>query len=190
MWQVTGDTSALFVLPVTPIDLAGDPIEDVMIARDELSNVAWLIELCGTDPAGGPVELRSLTPPPTTPATTPPPPAGTDLPPWRWRMANDPPPGWHPLLPEAGPNGRTRLIPGAALGRPSRPDRSRLLAELRGVGVPIHLVPAEGLRLRRRFEYTRWVDGSRHVWPARDRRVGHGDAGSGILFDVIERLST
>lgn len=187
MWEVTGDAHALFVPPVTPSGLDGDPIEDVMIARDEQSNVAWLIELMGTDRAGGPVGLRSLAPTPVTPSTTPPPPAGTPLPPWRWRMANDAPTGWHPLLPEVGTDGRTRLVPGTVLGAPAEPARSRLLADLRGVGVPIELVPAEGLRLRRRNEYARWIDGSRHVWSARDRRVGQGDAGSGILFDVVER---
>jgi hypothetical protein len=187
MWEVTGDPVALFVPPVTPSGLDGEPIEDVMIARDEQSNVAWLIELTGTDAAGGTVELRSLAPPRVTPATSPPPPAGTPLPPWRWRMANDAPAGWHPLLPEIGADGRTRLVPGTLLGAPAAPARSRLLADLRGVGVPVHLVPAEGLRLRRRNEYARWTDGSRHVWAARDRRVGQGDAGSGIIFDVVER---
>jgi hypothetical protein len=187
MWEVTGDPGALFVPPVSPSGLHGDPIEDVMVARDEQSNVAWLIELTGTDPGGGPVDLRSLAPAPATPATTAPPPAGTPLPPWRWRMANDGPLGWHPLLPEVGTDGRTRLVPGTVLGASAAPARSRLLADLRGIGVPIHLVPTEGLRLRRRLEYARWIDGSRHVWPARDRRTGQGDAGSGILFDVIER---
>jgi hypothetical protein len=190
MWEVTGDQGALFIPPVTPTSLDGEPIEDVMVARDEQSNIAWLIELTGTDPAGGPVELRTLTPPPVVPTTTAPPPAGTPLPPWRWTLTNDAPAGWHPLLPEIGTDGRTRLVPGTIAGAAPAPARSRLFTDLRGAGIPVHMIPAEGLRLRRRNEYARWIDGSRHVWPARDRRVGHGDAGSGILFDVVERPPT
>jgi len=189
MWEVSGDPGALFVPPVTISSVVGEPIEDVMIARDEQSNVAWLIELTGTDGAGGSFDLRSLAPPPTTAATVPPPAADAPLPAWKWRLATDAPPGWHPLLPEVSSSGLTRLVPGSVSGAPVPPARSRILSELRGNGIALDVVTAEGTRLRRRAEMARWIDGSRHVWVGRDRQVGRGDAGSGLLFDTLERGS-
>ena len=188
MWEVTGDPGAMLVPPVSVAGLAGAPLEDVLIARDEQSNVAWLIELTGTDPAGGSLDLRRLAAAPSTPATVPPPPADAPARPWRWQLATEAPPGWHPLLPEIGTDGLTRLVPGTVAGALVTPARSRLLSEVRtGGGVALDVITTEGVRLRRRNEYVRWIDGTRHVWTGRDRQVGRGDAGSGLLFDTLER---
>ncbi|MGE3618843.1 MAG: hypothetical protein AB7L84_00145 [Acidimicrobiia bacterium] len=186
MWSVTGDDGALLVPPLALTTLNGPALEEVLVARDEQANVAWLIESLGTDPAGSPVDLRGL------PAPAPPPPSipdayGTPRPPWRWKLTDAVPPTWHPLLPTAATDGRTRLVAGTVAGVPAAPPRSRLLAELPAQGLPLAIVPAEGLRLRRRAEATRWIDGSRHAWIARDRRAGTGDAGSGMVFDTLTK---
>ena len=48
-------------------------------------------------------------------------------------------------------------------------------------------VPRAGRRVTRTSRYTRWVDGSTHVWIGRRTSTGCGEAWSGLRFDLLER---
>ena len=50
-------------------------------------------------------------------------------------------------------------------------------------------VPREGVRVTRSYQYTRWFDGSTHVWIGRRKQIGRGEGSSGLRFDVIENGS-
>jgi hypothetical protein len=50
-------------------------------------------------------------------------------------------------------------------------------------------IPRTGTRVLRGAHRSRWVDGSTHVWTARRRRVGMGEATSGLRYDLLERES-
>jgi hypothetical protein len=47
-------------------------------------------------------------------------------------------------------------------------------------------VPRGGARVLRRFEHTRWVDGSTFLWLARRKQAGAGEGSSGLRFDLVE----
>ena len=46
-------------------------------------------------------------------------------------------------------------------------------------------VPREGVRVTRSYQYTRWFDGSTHLWIGRRKEVGRGEGSSGLRFDVL-----
>ena len=51
-------------------------------------------------------------------------------------------------------------------------------------------VPRSGTRVLRGAHRTRWVDGSTHLWTARRRRAGLGEASSGLRYDIADRTET
>jgi hypothetical protein len=50
-------------------------------------------------------------------------------------------------------------------------------------------VPRSGVRLTRRRQLARWVDGSTHLWTGRAKSAGRGETSSGLRFDVVEPRS-
>jgi hypothetical protein len=40
--------------------------------------------------------------------------------------------------------------------------------------------------VQRADRYTRWTDGSTHLWTSRRRRAGMGEAASGLRYDLAE----
>jgi hypothetical protein len=66
--------------------------------------------------------------------------------------------------------------------------RGRILVDS-GQGLELYEeeVPREGLRLTRSFQYTRWIDGSSHLWIGRRKQIGRGEGSSGLQFDVLEK---
>ena len=47
-------------------------------------------------------------------------------------------------------------------------------------------VPLEGARVTRSYQYSRWIDGSTHLWIGRRKQPGRGEGSSGLRFDVVE----
>src|SRR5262249_5043776 len=47
-------------------------------------------------------------------------------------------------------------------------------------------IARSGLRVIRADRRTRWLDGSTHLWTSRRRRVGMGEAASGLRYDLAE----
>jgi len=45
-------------------------------------------------------------------------------------------------------------------------------------------VPREGARVTRRFQYSRWLDGSTLLWIGRRKEPGRGEGSSGLRFDI------
>jgi hypothetical protein len=50
-------------------------------------------------------------------------------------------------------------------------------------------IPRASRRVLRRFQRTRWVDGSSHLWIGRHKKAGQGERASGLTFDLIEPRS-
>lgn len=175
---------ALLFPPVLADTVEGRPIEDVLLLRDELSNMAWAVEKRVESPVGHVTDRdlehharRAAEPVPT---------AKSDGAPVKYRLAATPPEHWIPLVPVAeDSNGRVRLRRGRVVG----PDgsapapRGRLLE----TGEPLSLreeeVPRAGARVTRAWQHARWSDGSTHVWIGRRKGVGRGEGFSGLRFD-------
>lgn len=62
------------------------------------------------------------------------------------------------------------------------------------LGGPLFLhdeqVPRQDVRVRRSFQYARWVNGSTHLWIGRQKGAGRGQGSSGLSFDLIEPKKT
>ncbi|HEY2284828.1 MAG TPA: hypothetical protein VGH88_03690 [Streptosporangiaceae bacterium] len=195
MWEITPDSvtasdAALGVrvfLPPGPPPLEGPVLEDLLIARDELANLGWIIELATRDEDGGAVDrnrrwlrLRPATDPGYNPATA------RDA--TSYRLGTSLPDYWYPLLAQAGPGQPSGLAlatlpPGAAdvpddgvAGLIIPHTAQTLLADEEAAGT--------GTRVTRVSRLTR-VGGTRAGWRARVRRPGTGEASSGLRFDIL-----
>jgi len=195
MWELTpptvtaGDPALgmrVFLPPCAP-PLEGPALDDLLVGRDELANLGWIIELTTRDGDGGPVDrnrrwlqLRSASDPAYNPATAQD--AAT------YRLGTSLPDYWYPLLARTGPDGTPQLAlaalpPGAA--------------DVSDDGVAGHVIPhaaqttladeeaaRTGTRVSRVNRLGR-IDGTRTGWRARVRRPGTGEASSGLRFDLL-----
>ena len=99
-----------------------------------------------------------------------------------WRLADDPPPQWLPLLPEE------HVDLGPVLHRSVLTDRplySRLAVELPEL-LADNLVPGQGIRLRRRYMLAFDRHGQPVLWARRERTPGTAEGTSGLAWDRVE----
>jgi hypothetical protein len=195
MWELTpptvtaGDPALgmrVFMAPCAP-PLEGPSLDDLLVGRDELANLGWIIELITHDEDGGPVDrnrrwlqLRPASDPTYNPATAQNAAA--------YRLGTSLPDYWYPLVAQAAPDGTPQLAlatlpPGAA--------------DVSDEGVAGHVIPhtaqtvladeeaaRTGTRVNRVNRLGR-VGGTRTSWRARVRRPGTGEASSGLRFDLL-----
>ena len=108
----------------------------------------------------------------------------------RYRISTGTPDYWIPLVPVRTPRG-LRLKRGAVLDTTGAPTivhaRGRILSDS-GEALELYEeeVPREGVRVTRKHQYTRWTDGSTHLWIGRRKQIGRGEGSSGLQFDVLE----
>ena len=182
----------LFLPPVLAASLHGDPVEEVVFLRDELTNLVWAVERLAPSIAGGSLNRAELyenarpDPVPLPPEE----PTGEA----RYLLATTVPDYWIPFQPQridpTKPDVRLRraaalLDEGEQAGF-SRPLGRILEPERSDLSLFEEEVPRSGLRLSRQFEYTRWVDGATFLWLARRKGAGVGEGSSGLRFDRIE----
>lgn len=177
----------LFFLPPTLVQPhEGPAVEEVMLLRDEMANLAWAIERrlespleIGLDAGGDAIEVEAETPP--SPLQTP-----------VYRVASDVPPHWIPLLPVRLSGTEVRLSRAALLDI----DGSRRVVAaqarvLRGTDEPGRLliheeeIPRAGAVIRRSVQAARWYDGQLFAWTGYRKSVGRGEGSSGLRFDAL-----
>ncbi len=181
-------TNLFFLPPSVAQTVEGATLEELLLLRDEMANMAWAIERRIESPLEAALERA-------TDAIEAPAPAraaeGAPL----YRLASVTPPHWVPLLPvRVGDDGReVRLARAATLA----PDGSRNLVRAEGrllvdpaaPTAPLLIreeeVPREGARVRRTYQSTRWLDGRLVVWAGHRKNVGRGEGSSGLAFDAI-----
>jgi hypothetical protein len=189
---LTEPASNLFFLPPSLLkSLEGRPIEETLFLRDEMANLAWAIERLVESPADRPLNRfeayleqkqrreRELPPQQTTTSGT-----------FRYRLSTEIPDYWVPLLPVRTEQG-LRLKRGAALKTDGSPEPVHALGRILESGHELSLfeeeAPREGLRVTRSYQFTRWIDGSSHIWVGRRKGVGRGEGSSGLRFDSLDR---
>jgi hypothetical protein len=183
--------SNLFFLPPSLLkSLESRPIEEVQFLRDEMANLAWAVERLVESPAERPLnrfetyleqkqrrEQESPTQQTTTPETL------------RYRLATEVPDYWVPLLPVRTEQG-LRLRRGATLTMDGSAELVHALGRILESGQELSLfeeeVPREGVRVTRGYQFTRWIDGSSHLWVGRRKTVGRGEGSSGLRFDSLD----
>jgi hypothetical protein len=190
------------------------PLEEVLLARDEMANMVWAIEKTIALPSGeakpgleAAYETRAFfehdlerqlgrPPPPVPPAE------GAKI---RFKVMSTVPENWIPMIPVhvAGDNRETQLQRAAMLRiiecdpdlnpPPPVPVRPRTMLLRQGLdqdvtaGYFVHEeeVPRAGVRLTESFQRTRWRHGRVLVWLGVRKQTGRGEGSSGLAFDRI-----
>jgi hypothetical protein len=189
MFSMTGatatETNTLFLAAVATTSLRSEEMEVVLLIRDEMANVAWAIEKSVESSTGERIDLAAR---PGVAPTGEPVDAPRDL---EYRIGIEPPPRWIPLVPErAGyslyPTLRAQPVTGFV-------DRARPLNSFvrtagdggRGDDIAASAIPREGRRLVRDYVLGVSPDGRPYLWGRRSTRIGRGEGGSGVRFDVL-----
>jgi hypothetical protein len=173
----TGGLAPFLVAPASAFAAMQESgaIEEVHLLRDETADMAWAIERVVEGPTGAPV-LDS--PPPASP-----PPAGVPAP-LAYTLQSPLPASWFPLLPVVTETGGLALVAGTVEGGPAAPS-SRIVQRLArdGFQLPEREISRAGIKLERVLCRSRSADGGAHLWGARRRHIGAGEASSGLRFD-------
>ncbi|MDA0161695.1 hypothetical protein OM076_15560 [Solirubrobacter ginsenosidimutans] len=188
-----GSEDALLVAPALGASLQGRDVEDVLLLRDEVANLAWAVEKAVEGEDGLPADQARAAGEAAAPAPPVPPPDGA-VP---YRLRTDPPPYWFPLMPQravaTNPSMSFRLgaLPRVSPSGPVTPlrPRGRLLTPLSKdpkLLLREDEVPREGARVTRAYQLARWMDGSTFLWLGRRKTVGRGEGSSGLRFDTTE----
>ncbi|MCM3873671.1 MAG: hypothetical protein ND895_23540 [Pyrinomonadaceae bacterium] len=182
--------SNLFFLPPSLLKcLESRPIEEVLFLRDEMANLAWAIERVVESPAERPLnrfeadlehKRRSEQESPSQPATI----SAVQ----RYRLSTETPDYWVPLLPVRTKDG-LRLKRGAVLKTDGLSEPVHAVGRILESGTELSVfeeeVPREGVRVTRSYQFTRWIDGSSHLWIGRRKGAGRGEGSSGLQFDSL-----
>jgi hypothetical protein len=184
-----GRQDLLLVPPVLGPSLHGRPVEEVLLFRDEMANMAWAVERIVPGRSGRPIDrhdayyARNGRGPEGARARS-----GQRL---GYRLASTIPDYWVPLVPvpfPAGGPGAIRLHRGV-IPDPVTQEVPRPRGQILGTG-PLAIndeeVPRAGARVTRAYQYARWIDGSTHLWLGRRKEAGRGEGGSGLRFDTVD----
>jgi hypothetical protein len=185
MFAVSGQTDhRLMVPPTVARSLDSDPLEQVLLVRDEASGLGWGVERVVQGATGGPVERPSTLPPAPKPTG-----AGTA---WRYRLGTSVPDNYIPFVPVslAGSDGalHRRMRRAAFLRTDGTRSPIGPIGRLLAPDVPLfdEEFAREGVRVDRIFRLARWSDGSTHLWIARRKRPGATVGSSGLQFDHLD----
>lgn len=179
-------SNGLFLAPSVVQPLEGPALEEVLLARDEMANLAWAIERRLESPlveaVDGATDSLGGSPAPDVVAEEVP----------AYRLASAVPTGWIPLLAvRAAPDSPDiSLARGSVLdldgGRRVVSSRAQLLGDPdSALLIPEEEVPRAGAVVRRSFQAARDVDGRLHVWLTNRKSVGRGESSSGVRFDTL-----
>jgi hypothetical protein len=185
LWELSGgELDGLRVhLPISPVPLEGPPVEEVLIARDELANLAWLIELVTRDRDGAAVDRRRRwleLRPPGDPAFDPSARAALSS----YRLGTELPDNWYPLVATGGGRLALAALPPGATSVSDAGVQGTVVPHAPGTVVADEEASRTGSRLRRADRLLRTRAG-RVVWRARVKGPATGEASSGLRFDVL-----
>ncbi|WP_297325000.1 hypothetical protein [Nitrosomonas sp.] len=186
MFQLSFDSSSntsadfnLFLPPTLGTSLHGPDLEEVLLLRDEMANMAWAVERVVEGPLGQAFNRseeffrsRESQSPPSGFASEENPPALV------YRLESEVPQHWISLQPyRIGDDSPPIWF------KPFGDAQGRILAEKE----PIHEeeVPREGAYVARAWQYARWINGETYLWIGCRKGVGRGEGSSGLQFDRL-----
>jgi hypothetical protein len=183
----------LLLAPVVSGALEGDAVEELLLLRDEMANLAWAVERVveGADgrPRNRSVEYGAR----LTAAPTPRLPSPAEL---VYVLQTAVPEHWIPLLPVPDPAAagsgaagaivlqRGSLLTQDSTARPITAQGVLLEPDVSPWFVHEEEVPRSGVRVRRIPAVARWLGGTTHAWLSRRVGSGAGEGSSGLRFDL------
>jgi hypothetical protein len=194
----------LLLAPAVAKGQEGDPLEKIIFARDEMTNMVWGVEEripgalgSGADGFERASALSTYFTQRVQPSGVVPEPSDATI---QYVLGTTVPENWIPFIATHKP-GSQRLI---RLQRASMPRLSDAIPDSRveprgtvlrvgldGVDVrqPYFLhqeeVPRAGAIVTRGFQRTRWLDGKVFTWIGRRKETGRGQGASGLEFDRV-----
>ena len=175
---------AFFLPPALAVTVDGPVVEEVLLTRDEMANVAWAVERVVESTAGYATPLQERTRPGEREeeegAS-----ASQSADRWTYTLASRVPDGWLPYVPVQLPrvNGvRSRAV---QLQRISARPASALLRVPGAELLNEEEVPRRGVRITRSYQLARWINGETYVWSTRAVTAGRGESASGLRFDAL-----
>jgi len=199
----------LLLAPCIAKSQEGEPIEKVLLARDEMTNMVWGVEeripgILGTGVDGfesATALSRYFLQRASVPAVLP---QANDAR-IRYVLGTTVPENWIPFIATHKP-GSQRLIRLQRASMPRLTDaiptsrvepRGRMLRtgldgvdEKQAYFLHEEEVPRAGAVLTRGFQRTRWFDGKVFTWIGRRKETGRGQAASGLAFDQIVLIAS
>jgi hypothetical protein len=175
---------AFFLPPVLGPSLEGAPVEEVLLLRDEMANMAWAVERTVESRAGLRLdrhEAYAQGQQQQAAAVGGQARAAGRL--W-YRLGTSVPDFWIPFLPVQ--SGAAVLLRRGALPGALAQPRGRVLEPGSTLLLRDEEVPREGARVTRGYQYARWIDGSTQLWVGRRKQPGRGEGSSGLRFDVLD----
>jgi hypothetical protein len=158
--------------------LTSAPLEEVLLQKDEMANLAWAVETTveGQDGTAIPRAEQWHRPPVTEPV-----PAGQ----LAYRLGTTVPPHWFPLVPQRTATGDIPAFTVQTMAFSTDPAAVPLGQFVQiGRSFADDRLPREGLRLVRDVALARRTDGDTVVWGRRRATVGRGESSSGLAFDI------
>jgi hypothetical protein len=178
----------LLLAPVVAGPLDANPVEELLLLRDEMANLAWAIEQV-VEGADGRPRNRSIEYGSRLMAAPPPKLASpADL---VYVLQTTVPEHWFPLVPVLDPGGsgavvlqRGSLLTQDGTARPITAQGVLLAPEVSPWYFHEEQVPRAGLRVHRVPAVARWLDGTTYAWLSRRVGPGRGEGSSGLQFDI------
>lgn len=172
------DRELFFLPPVLSHATAGPVREEVLLARDEMTNMAWAVERLIESPGGAIIDHRGSAVPQGGDSPLP---SGTRL---RYRLRGEAPDNWIPFVPmEDTTDGRGVRLRRARLDRPAQ---GKIIGSPTAHTIANEEVPKTGVVVTRSPQWARWIDGSSQLWIGRRKLPGNGEASSGLRFDFLQ----
>jgi hypothetical protein len=110
---------------------------------------------------------------------------------WSYRLETTAPPYWVPFVPvRIGSSAqvrlrRARMQEWELLDAGVTGPKGELLQRFQPMAVEEDEVPRGGATLERRWQVTRWTDGSLHPWIQRSKHLGRGERSAGLRWDAL-----
>jgi hypothetical protein len=199
------DTS-LFLAPAAIKVQQGDPLEEVLLIRDEMANMVWAVESIvplstgyGRRGKEAGLETHSYFEKLVNAETLPPVEYQAPI---SYLAMTTVPENWIPFVPVHINNSNREIqLQRASMMRfiegvdPDKPDKIRPKTTLMRQGLDTTLktayyiheeeIPRAGIKVKQAFQRTRWTNGEVHVWLGVQKTTGRGEGSSGLAFDQI-----
>lgn len=198
--------TTLLLLPTLAKGQIGAPLEEVIMVRDEVANMAWGVESTVALPTGVARPgretgaqtlsfLESLIK--AGPVVAPGPMTASS----RYKVMNTVPENWIPFIPVHVPGNNRKIqlqraaMPRVIPGDTPPPQKVQPLTAILRQGLDLtkaqtyfiheEEVPRAGARVTQYFSRARWTGGEVFNWLRTRKQTGRGEAASGLAFDEL-----